>query len=439
MAINKVVNKSSKSHGAMRNVIEYVLRDEKVREGFVRVLGPCAADPIDWDTVYKSWVEEKKIWDKDSGRMYAHNIISFHKDAPVTPVDVLDIGEQFAQEFFPDHQNLICVHQDKDHLHCHIVTNSVSFIDGHKLHQTKKDLERQKDFTNSLCLKRGMRVAKKGYHYDGTPIEDGEITAWSKDKYKLLQDIKKDSYLAKCGMAIFETLPLSANREDFISGMKKRGWTVHWLEKRRHIVFENENGDKVRDTNILKTFNKDVSKEGLAHEFARQNAVGAGAIEIIRDDNEREKELLRYRKQLEESGTQIGSGLGSVCDHGTAVEGDRPADRAEGSSDSRRSSGGSEEDRRTHRPPFVSKERVDETGQCSSVQHERSADDVGVGTDGKHKPEGRTHKIAQKELHPAQRDQGTDKRERGPAEGRGTCDQGRVSEPQRTVRRRRGR
>ena len=299
MAINKVVNKSTKSHGAMRNVIEYVLRGEKVKEGFVRVLGPCAADSIDWDTVYKSWVEEKKIWDKDSGRMYAHNIISFHKDAPVTPADVLDLGEQFAQEFFRDHQNLICVHQDKDHLHCHIVTNSVSYIDGHKLHQTKKDLEQQKEFTNNLCQKRGMRVARKGYHYDGTPFEDGEITAWSKDKYKLLQDIKKDSYLAKCGMAIFETLPQSASKEEFISGMKKRGWTVHWTEKRRHIVFENETGDKVRDTNIFKTFNKDVSKEALLHEFEGQNATriplpGEGR------DIEREREKYRYKQYFEQ-------------------------------------------------------------------------------------------------------------------------------------------
>lgn len=40
MAVNKVVNKSTKSHGAMRNVIEYVLRDDKVREGYVDITGP---------------------------------------------------------------------------------------------------------------------------------------------------------------------------------------------------------------------------------------------------------------------------------------------------------------------------------------------------------------------------------------------------------------
>ena len=37
MAINKVVNKSTKSHGAMRNVLEYVLRDEKIKEGYAYI------------------------------------------------------------------------------------------------------------------------------------------------------------------------------------------------------------------------------------------------------------------------------------------------------------------------------------------------------------------------------------------------------------------
>jgi len=48
MAINKVVNKSTKSHGAMRNVLEYVLRDEKVKDGFVELTGPHASDTVNY-------------------------------------------------------------------------------------------------------------------------------------------------------------------------------------------------------------------------------------------------------------------------------------------------------------------------------------------------------------------------------------------------------
>ena len=117
MAINKVVNHGSKSHSGMKNVIGYVLRDDKVREGYVRITGPYPDEEITAAGVYKSFLDEKRLWDKDSGRMYAHNVISFHRDEKITPAECLEIGEQFADRFFPRHQSLIGVHQDRDHIH----------------------------------------------------------------------------------------------------------------------------------------------------------------------------------------------------------------------------------------------------------------------------------------------------------------------------------
>ena len=300
MAINKVVNKSTKSHGAMRNVLEYVLRDEKVKEGYVEIAGPYSGETINYDEVYQTWLAEKRLWDKDSGRMYAHNIISFHKDEHVTPEQVLEIGKEFAEKFFPGHQYVIGVHQDKDHLHCHIVTNSVSYIDGMKLHQTKRDLELQKEFTNNLCLERGLTIAEKGHHFDGSVIEQGEIAAWSKDKYNLLLNDSKKSYVAECAIAIMEVIPQSASREEFISGMEERGWSVQWEDSRKHIVFQNEDGKKVRDTNIEKTFaGMEVNKEALLNEFARQNELRLARLKADRDRECAEAELKQYYAELE--------------------------------------------------------------------------------------------------------------------------------------------
>ena len=295
MAINKVVNKSTKSHGAMRNVLEYVLRDEKVKEGYVEIAGPYSGETINYDEVYQTWLAEKRLWDKDSGRMYTHNIISFHKDEKVTPEQVLEIGREFAEKFFSGHQYVIGVHQDKDHLHCHIVTNSVSYLDGMKLHQTKRDLEKQKEFTNKLCLERGLTIAEKGRHFDGSVIEQGEITAWSTDKYNLLLNDTKKSFVADCAIAIMEVVPQSSSREDFISGMEERGWSVQWEDSRKHIVFQNEDGKKVRDTNIEKTFaGMEVNKEALLNEFTRQNELRLARLKADRDRERAEAELKQY-------------------------------------------------------------------------------------------------------------------------------------------------
>lgn len=280
MAINKVVNTSTKSHGAMRNVLEYVLRDEKVKEGYVDISGPYSGATINYDEIYQSWLAEKKLWDKDSGRMYSHHVISFHQDEKITPKQVLDIGKALAEKFYSGHQYVIGVHQDKKHLHCHIVTNSVSYIDGRKLHQTKKDLQRQKDFTNDICRQQGLSVAEKGKHFDGSPIDQGEVIVWNKDKYNLLANDSKKSFLAECALAIINALKQCFNKEMFIDNMKNQGWSVNWNETKKHITFVNEEGSKVRDTNISKTFSMNISKKDLLNEFERQNTIRTETEEL---------------------------------------------------------------------------------------------------------------------------------------------------------------
>ena len=270
MAINKVVNKSTKTHAALRNVLEYVLRTEKVKDRYITLTGPYDGDNISYDAVYQSFLKEKRIWNKDRGRMYSHNILSFHKDESVTPKQAEEIGRIFAEEFFPGHQSLIAVHQDKDHLHIHIITNSVSFLDGSKLHQTKKDLERQKEFTNTLCCSMGLSLTEKGKHFDGSAIEEGRVISWNKDKYNLIADTSKQSYVADCAIAVAESIAGSICKEDFIRKMKVRGWNVSWSDRRKHIVFSDVEGRKVRDSNISRTFTMSISKEALTDEFRRQ-------------------------------------------------------------------------------------------------------------------------------------------------------------------------
>ena len=297
MAINKVINKSTKSHGAMKNVIQYVLQEKKVIEGYADIIGPYEPDRITYDDVYQAFLMEKKIWKKDSGRMYAHNIISFHRDEKVTPEECMEIGRRFCDQFFSGHQSLIAVHQDRDHLHIHIVTNTVSYIDGRKLHQSKADLEKQKVFTNQLCKERGLSVAEKGKHFDGTKIEEGEIRGWSKDKYHLLVNEAKKSFVADCAIAIVETLQDCTSREAFIAGMTQRGWNVTWTAKKKHITFMNGNGDKVRDTNISKTFSMNIDKENLIHEFERQNECRLAGS---RSDRDREEDgFEQYYREVE--------------------------------------------------------------------------------------------------------------------------------------------
>ena len=348
MAINKTINKRTNSHGAMRNCIEYVLRQDKTSELLTYVTGPYCHDEINYDLVYRTFLEEKKMWDKDSGRMYAHNIISWHKDEQITPEQALEFGKEFAENWFSGFQTLVAVHKDKDHIHCHLVTNSVSYEDGRKLHNTKKDLERMKQLTNQMCRERGLTVAEKGKHFDGSQVEKGEVIAWSKDKYNLFRQRVKDSFVADCAMAVLKALENCISKEKFIEKMKQFGWNVNWTEKRKHITFQNQDGKKVRDSNLSKTFHLDISKEDLENEFDRN-------YERVRAEAERtngaDEELAGYYRQVE-----------AACEGAGGVTG--VSDGRE-----RRVTGEKSEDERVY-PEISGKDTQAENGKTESILRE---------------------------------------------------------------------
>ena len=348
MAVNKTINKRTNTHGAMRNCIEYVLRQDKTSELLTYITGPYCHNEINYDLVYRTFLEEKKMWNKDTGRMYAHNIISWHKDEQITPEQAFEFGKEFAENWFSGFQTLVAVHKDKDHIHCHLVTNSVSYEDGRKLHNTRKDLERMKQLTNQMCRERGLTVAEKGKHFDGSQIEKGEVIAWSKDKYNLFRQQVKDSFVADCAMAVLKALENCISKEKFIEKMKQFGWNVNWTEKRKHITFQNQEGKKVRDSNLFKTFHLDISKEGLENEF---NGNRKKARDSANRDSRSDEELAGYYRQVE-----------AACEGAGGVTG--ASDGRE-----RRVTGEKSEDERVY-PEISGKDTQAENGKTKSILRE---------------------------------------------------------------------
>jgi|GEM_PF-5765358 len=161
----------------------------------------------------------------------------------------------------------------------------------------------QKEFTNDLCREKGLSVTEKGKHFDGTAMKNGELSAWNKDKYNLLKNDQKKSFVIDCGLAVMDAVQASTSREEFISGMEASGWRTTW-NQRKHITFENDKGEKVRDSNLSKTFNLKISKEDLLNEFTRQAALrlaAAGAAEKRKDDEQRaEKQAEKAKGDYEE-------------------------------------------------------------------------------------------------------------------------------------------
>lgn len=267
MAILKI-SRVGNSHAAMRNVLQYVLNKEKTDEDLIDIVGDYQGADLSYDQIYQDYKRIKDLWDKDSGRMYGHYILSFAPDEKITYKECLEFAKELMKQIYPNHQITFAVHKDKDTIHCHMIINSVSFLDGNKFRQSKKDLERYKELVNQMCKERNLSIAEKGKHYDGSDIEKGYISSFDKDKYNLLAS-GKSSYLVDCINSVLSSLKEALSKDHFISLMKEKGWITSWSDSRKNITFENSDGKKVRDSNLSKNFNILINKEMILDEIDR--------------------------------------------------------------------------------------------------------------------------------------------------------------------------
>lgn len=111
----------------MKRLLSYTQNQDKTEHQLYVSGFHC--DP---DTACQSMEETKRVWfmPTDKG-ILAYHIIQSFSPGEATPEQVHQIGCEFARRFLADRfECTVSTHLDKGHLHNHIVTNSVSFIDG---------------------------------------------------------------------------------------------------------------------------------------------------------------------------------------------------------------------------------------------------------------------------------------------------------------------
>lgn len=64
----------------------------------------------------------------------------------------------------------------------------------------------------------------------------------------------------------------AASQEEFVKLLSEKGYSVDWQDKHKHITFMDMDRNKVRDTNLNRTFNLSIGKEELLTRFERNAA-----------------------------------------------------------------------------------------------------------------------------------------------------------------------
>lgn len=254
MAVIKAVS----SRASIGRAVKYVTKDEKTEE---KLISGKDCNP---NTAIEEMKATKAMWGKNEGREYYHFVQSFSAEEQITPSEAHKMAKELAEERFKGHEVVLATHLDKDHIHTHFIVNSVNHEDGKKLHWKKQELQRMKDMSDNLCKQYGKSICEK----------TNEIGTYSHNKYKALErgmtsDYK--SYVFDCYKTVSSVKEQATGRDDFIARMKDQGYETTWSDSKKYITFEDRDGNKVRNSNLEKTFKDSFGKEDLEHGFERNH------------------------------------------------------------------------------------------------------------------------------------------------------------------------
>lgn len=219
----------------------------------------------DIDNVRASFRAVREIHGKNDG-VQAHTIIQSFKPGEVTPEQANALGRELAERVAKGHQVAIYTHNDTEHIHNHIVINSVADETGRKYQINAKKRHEIKDTNDEICRENGLSVAEKTQDVRKTKaeieLEKKGIKSWK-------QEIRE---------AVEEAKEKSKSKEEFVETLKE--FNVNFKETNKTVTYFHSNGQKVRGYTLGNFYDKQEVELSLER---NKNRVVEEEIEEVKE------------------------------------------------------------------------------------------------------------------------------------------------------------
>jgi len=201
----------------LKNALEYIQNPDKTEECVLEGSINCLPD-----TAFEQMEETKNIFHKTGKRQGYDVIISFSPEEKVTADQAMYVLEHFEKDVLgDDYEAVYAVHTDREHMHGHLIWNSVSMTTGKKYNSPKNNWKNHlQPITNKYCDELGLSIMPAEYSRNPKNISRDK---WEKEmsmKEIILRDAKMCAYAA-------------GNVEHFKYLMKRLGYVFKkdaWME-----------------------------------------------------------------------------------------------------------------------------------------------------------------------------------------------------------------
>lgn len=213
----------------LKKAIDYICNGDKTDDEIYVTTHLCSRE-----NAHKEFEITKKQFSSRT-KILAHHLIQSFVPEEVSFEEAHQVGIELCEKILGNkYEYVLATHIDKDHIHNHIIFNSIDVDEGKVYHSYYGSYMNIRNQSDKLCKEHNLSVIDQETQREINEIKRRKFMNW----YDWNEDKKGSSYKSRLQFDIDRTIKQSINWQDFLSKMESYGYEI---KIGKHVAFKNKN------------------------------------------------------------------------------------------------------------------------------------------------------------------------------------------------------
>ena len=253
----------------LKKAIDYICNGDKTDDEIYVTTHLCSRE-----NTHKKFELTKKQFNSRT-KTLAHHLIQSFVPEEVSFEEAHQVGIELCDKILEGrYEYVLATHIDKDHIHNHIIFNSIDVDEGkvyHSYYGSSMNIRNQSD---RLYKEHNLSVIDLETQKEINEIKRRKFVNW----YDWNEDKKGSSYKSRLQFDIDRTIKQSINWQDFLSKMKDCGYEIKFG---KHISFRSKNQQRFTRA---KTIGASYTEERIKERILNKDKELGNIIDIKNND-----------------------------------------------------------------------------------------------------------------------------------------------------------
>ena len=208
-------------------------------------------------------------------KMLAHHLVQSFVPEEVSFEEAHQVGIELCEKILGGkYEYVLATHIDKDHIHNHIIFNSIDVDEGKIYHSYYGSYMNIRNQSDRLCKEHNLSVIGQETQKEINEIRRRKFVNW----YDWNEDKKGSSYKSRLQFDIDRTIKQSINWQDFLAKMENCGYEI---KQGKHIAFRSKNQQRFTRA---KTIGTNYTEERIKERILNKDREFGNIIDIKNND-----------------------------------------------------------------------------------------------------------------------------------------------------------